>query len=146
MRTPPWVKMHVGGFVAVRSVKYLGRLQTSAFDTETRDRWWAELREELRGHASSLSCTQVMGYRETAVICDDVCLLSVYGTAVNLRNALPGRPTQEGRKRNAARAVSQRALVSTLRPQLNSALLQRPWYLPLTALAWLESQVGLLIK
>ena len=141
MRLPPWVKLHIGGYVAVRSVKFLGRLHTRGFDMETRDRWWAELREELRAHAASLSCTQVMGYRETAVICNDVCLLSVYGTAVNLRNALPGRPALDSRMKAPTRAVSQRSLVASLRSQLNYALLQRPWYLPLSAIAWLEAQV-----
>ena len=37
-----------------RSVKYLGRI-ASVKDQETRDAWWAELREEVRSHAKSLT-------------------------------------------------------------------------------------------
>jgi hypothetical protein len=60
-KAPPWVRIHIGGLVAVRSVKFLGRLQAKAYDTDTRDRWWADLRDELRAHARSLSCSQVRG-------------------------------------------------------------------------------------
>lgn len=45
---PPRTKLHVGGVVMARSVKYLGRVKTSKHDLETRDTWWIELREEVR--------------------------------------------------------------------------------------------------
>lgn len=44
---PPRTKLHVGGVVMARSVKYLGRVKTSKHDLETRDTWWIELREEV---------------------------------------------------------------------------------------------------
>jgi len=52
---------------------------------ETRDGWWFELREEVKGHALLLGCTHIVGYSEQATIHDDVCLLQVAGTAAVLR-------------------------------------------------------------
>ena len=67
------------------SVKYLGKLASSLSDQETRDGWWSELRSELRSHASTLGCTHVVGYVESSTIHDDVCVLSVTGTAAIVR-------------------------------------------------------------
>jgi hypothetical protein len=61
---PARTKVHLGGVVMARSVKYLGRI-ASVKDQETRDAWWAELREEVRSHAKSLTCTHILGYSET---------------------------------------------------------------------------------
>lgn len=58
---PARVKVHCGGIVMARSVKYLGRVSSTKSDQETRDGWWIELREELRSHARSLCCTHVIG-------------------------------------------------------------------------------------
>ena len=43
---PARTKVHLGGVVMARSVKYLGRI-ASIKDQETRDSWWTELREEV---------------------------------------------------------------------------------------------------
>jgi hypothetical protein len=56
-------------------------------DEQKRDGWWAELRSELVLHAESLDCTHVIGYREQVHIWDDVCVLSVVGTAATLKDA-----------------------------------------------------------
>jgi hypothetical protein len=58
---PARVKVHCGGIVMARSVKFLGRVSSTKSDQETRDAWWIELREELRSHARSLCCTHVIG-------------------------------------------------------------------------------------
>lgn len=89
------VKLRVGGLVLARSVKYLGKLATSMMDQETRDGWWAELRDEIRSHAKVLCCTHVIGYTETTTIYDDVMILSATGTAATLRRdcPLPSLPT-----------------------------------------------------
>ncbi|CAK8985680.1 C2 domain-containing protein 5 (138 kDa C2 domain-containing phosphoprotein), partial [Durusdinium trenchii] len=76
------VRVRLGGVVAARSVKFLGRLAAKLADQETRDEWWAELREEIRSHARSLHCAQVVGYQEQCVVHDDVCILQATGTAV----------------------------------------------------------------
>lgn len=49
--------------------------------TESRDKWWSELRNEIRSHMKSLNCHAVLGYSETESICEDVCILSAFGTA-----------------------------------------------------------------
>ena len=74
----------LGGVVGARSVKYLGKLKSTDADTETRDKWWAELREEIRANARALKCDFIVGYTEDATIRDDVCILSVQGTALSM--------------------------------------------------------------
>ncbi|GMH91611.1 hypothetical protein TL16_g12104 [Triparma laevis f. inornata] len=81
----PQVRIRIGGMVTARSVKYLGKLASSLSDQETRDGWWSELRSELRSHAKTLGCTHVVGYIESSTIHDDVCVLSVTGTAATVR-------------------------------------------------------------
>ncbi|CAM9883241.1 unnamed protein product, partial [Ectocarpus sp. 8 AP-2014] len=81
----PFVRFRIGGLVVSRSVKYLGKLASKLSDQETRDGWWAELREEIRSHAMLLCCTHVIGYSETTSIHDDVVLLSATGTAALVR-------------------------------------------------------------
>ena len=51
-----------------------------------RDVWWNELREEIKGHARSLKCTHIIGYSESTVFHNDLCILSAIGTAANLRS------------------------------------------------------------
>ena len=55
------VRCRLSTVVAARSVKFLGRLAANRTDQETRDQWWAELREEIRSHAASLLCDYVIG-------------------------------------------------------------------------------------
>ena len=81
----PEVRIRMGGLVTARSVKYLGKLATKLSDQETRDGWWSELRDEIRSHARTLCCWHVVGYSESSTIYDDVCILSVTGTAATVR-------------------------------------------------------------
>lgn len=79
------VRVRIGGLVTARSVKYLGNLATKLSDQETRDSWWSELRDEIRSHAKILCCSHVVGYLEASTIHDDVCILSITGTAATVR-------------------------------------------------------------
>jgi hypothetical protein len=79
------VRVRIGGLVTARSVKYLGKLASKLSDQETRDGWWQELRDEIRSHARTLCCSHVIGYSEASTIHDDVCVLSLTGTAATVR-------------------------------------------------------------
>jgi hypothetical protein len=81
----PRVRVRIGGLVTARSVKFLGKLASKLSDQETRDGWWSELRDEIRSHARSLCCSHVIGYTESSTIHDDVCVLSITGTAATVR-------------------------------------------------------------
>ena len=81
----PRVRVRIGGLVTARSVKFLGKLASKFSDQETRAGWWSELRDEIRSHARSLCCSQVIGYSESSTIHDDVCILSITGTAATVR-------------------------------------------------------------
>lgn len=77
--------VRIGGLVNARCVKYLGNLATKLIDQETRDSWWSDLRDEIRSHAKILCCSHVVGYLEASTIHDDVCILSITGTAATVR-------------------------------------------------------------
>jgi hypothetical protein len=79
------VRVRIGGLVTARSVKYLGKLASKLSDQEARDGWWQELREEISSHAKTLGCSHVIGYSEASTIHDDVCILSLTGTAATVR-------------------------------------------------------------
>lgn len=79
------VRVRIGGLVTARSVKYLGKLASKLSDQETRDKWWQELRDEIRSHAKTLCCSHVIGYAEASTIHDDVIILSITGTAATVR-------------------------------------------------------------
>lgn len=81
----PTVRVRIGGLVTARSVKYLGNLASKLSDQETRDSWWSELRDEICSHAKILCCSHVVGYLEASTIHDDVCILSITGTAATVR-------------------------------------------------------------
>ncbi|SPR01653.1 C2 domain-containing protein [Plasmodiophora brassicae] len=77
---PDRFNMTVGGVVSAHSIKLLGHKNT---DREFRDKWWQEVRNEIRAHARALHCHVVLGYSETTTIVEsDVCILSAIGTAV----------------------------------------------------------------
>ncbi|XP_058806440.1 C2 domain-containing protein 5 isoform X2 [Phymastichus coffea] len=84
---PPGFVLQIGGFVSARSVKLLERI-SNLEEPEGRDAWWTEIRMEVRSHARALACNVVIGYREETSICDDVCVLSGFGTAavINLHS------------------------------------------------------------
>ena len=75
------VRIRLGGLVMSRSVKFLGKLEATLSDQETREGWWEELRDEIKNHARTVCCTHVVGYTETCTIFGDVCVLSAVGTA-----------------------------------------------------------------
>ena len=60
---PQHVPVRIGGVVSARSVKLL--LSSSQAAQVARDGWWSDLRGEIRAHARSLSCSAVIGYRES---------------------------------------------------------------------------------
>ncbi|CAF4840941.1 unnamed protein product [Pieris macdunnoughi] len=74
---PPGFIVHIGGTVCARSVK----LVDGGGESSSRAGWWTELRTELRAHARALRCTAVLAYCERTAIREDVCVLSVSGTA-----------------------------------------------------------------
>ena len=76
---PEGTIVHLGGIVSARSVKLLQN-----DETEVRDAWWTELREEIKSHARAVSCSVVIGYQESISIQDELCVLSAIGTAAQL--------------------------------------------------------------
>ena len=74
---PVSLQLVLGGLVVARSVKLL----TSNTTTTTHEKWWTEIRKEVKSHATSLHCTHVLGYSEQCVVTKDVVVLSGYGTA-----------------------------------------------------------------
>lgn len=78
---PPYARVRLGGLVVARSVKFLGKLEATLSDQETREEWWEELRDEIKAHARILCCNHIVGYTETFAVYGDVCVLSCMGTA-----------------------------------------------------------------
>jgi len=76
------VLVHIGGVVAVKSVKILKKSNTQ----ETRDIYWTEIRNEIKSHAKSLGCNYIIGYVESTTIqqSEDLCIFSATGTAAIL--------------------------------------------------------------
>ncbi len=52
----------------------------------SRAAWWLELRTEALTHMQNVGCDALIGYREECAIYEDVCVLSVYATAVSLNH------------------------------------------------------------
>ncbi|XP_051011517.1 C2 domain-containing protein 5 isoform X13 [Acomys russatus] len=92
---PPGLLVHVGGVVSARSVKLLDRIHNPD-EPETRDAWWAEIRQEIKSHAKALGCHAVVGYSESTSICEEVCILSASGTAAVLNPRFLQEGTVEG--------------------------------------------------
>jgi hypothetical protein len=92
-----------------RSVKFLGKLEATLSDQETREGWWEELRDEIKNHARTVCCTHIIGYTETCTIFGDACVLSAVGTAAVVKYL--GYPTavmnspQEARKTSPSMAL-----------------------------------------
>eukprot|EP00055_Hartaetosiga_balthica_P014810 m.83568 g.83568 ORF g.83568 m.83568 type:complete len:1062 (-) comp8694_c0_seq2:261-3446(-) len=80
---PDGLVTSIGGVVSARAVKLLNKIENPE-ETDTRDAWWSELRNEIAGHARSLGYSAVVGYAETTSIHDNLCLLSATGTAAVL--------------------------------------------------------------
>jgi hypothetical protein len=65
--------------VCARSVKLHGSSLNDI--TDVRDKWWTELRNEIKSQMKALNCHLVLGYTELKSICEDVFVLSAMGTA-----------------------------------------------------------------
>jgi len=78
-RLPPGFLVHLGGMVSAKSVKLLDEQELK--DSDAREAWWVEIRQEVRSHAKALGCNMVVGYQENTVICEDVLIMSSSGTA-----------------------------------------------------------------
>jgi uncharacterized protein YbjQ (UPF0145 family) len=76
---PNDMHFRIGGIVSARSVKLLSQRDSP---DQVRDEWRSELRDEIRTHAKTLCCNLVLGYTELTTICEDICILTAYGTAV----------------------------------------------------------------
>ncbi|KAM9638890.1 C2 domain-containing protein 5 isoform 38-T38 [Morphnus guianensis] len=87
---PPGFLVHVGGVVSARSVKLLDRIHNPD-EPETRDAWWAEIRQEIKSHAKALGCHAVVGYSESTSIW--LCRLKkkaqAEANATSISNLLP---------------------------------------------------------
>nr|XP_047130969.1 C2 domain-containing protein 5 isoform X3 [Hydra vulgaris] len=82
-KTPPGFIQRIGGMVSSLSVKLLNKVNSEEVDT--RDSWWKELRTEIRSNAKTFGCNAVIGYSEYSTICDDLAVLTAYGTAATLQ-------------------------------------------------------------
>ncbi|KRY20421.1 C2 domain-containing protein 5, partial [Trichinella patagoniensis] len=81
---PTELLVSLGGTVAAHSVKLLRGNEKP----EDRHAWWRELRLEICGHMTALGCNAVIGYREDATIRDDICAMTVIGTAAVINFSL----------------------------------------------------------
>eukprot|EP00092_Neocalanus_flemingeri_P010834 GFUD01011666.1.p1 GENE.GFUD01011666.1~~GFUD01011666.1.p1 ORF type:complete len:988 (+),score=330.13 GFUD01011666.1:124-3087(+) len=79
-KLPPGFLLHLGGMVSSKSVKLLEELDDRE-DSDAREAWWVEIRQEVRSHAKALGCNMVVGYQEKTVIWEDVLILTSSGTA-----------------------------------------------------------------
>eukprot|EP01028_Stygiella_incarcerata_P000729 TRINITY_DN11117_c0_g1_i2.p1 TRINITY_DN11117_c0_g1~~TRINITY_DN11117_c0_g1_i2.p1 ORF type:complete len:1065 (+),score=303.23 TRINITY_DN11117_c0_g1_i2:50-3244(+) len=98
---PHRVIRKIGGVVSSKSIKVTGDFKKYETIAE-RERWWTELREEIRGHAQSMNCNAVVGYRECVSTYKDIILLYATGTAVVWNGDL----AFEGKKDFSRRSVS----------------------------------------
>ncbi|XP_050824745.1 C2 domain-containing protein 5 isoform X2 [Gopherus flavomarginatus] len=92
---PATLVLHVAGPVSARQVNILDLIHNSD-EPETRDAWWAEIRQEIKSHAKALGCHAVVGYSESTSICEEVCILSASGTAAVLNPRFLQDGTMEG--------------------------------------------------
>ncbi|GAB5353601.1 hypothetical protein AAMO2058_000049200 [Amorphochlora amoebiformis] len=74
-------KYLIGGAVNARAVKLITGKRSKQ---QLRDEWWDEIRAEMRTHGASLQCSHILGYKERAIVFEDVCVLSASGTAIRI--------------------------------------------------------------
>lgn len=79
-KLPPGFLVHLGGMVSSKSVKLLEEVDDRD-ESDAREAWWVEIRQEVRSHARALGCNMIVGYRENTVIWEDVLILTASGTA-----------------------------------------------------------------
>ena len=68
--------------MSCRSVKLLDECEEDDGGV-TREGWWQEIRQEVRGHARCLGCNVIVGYTEDTAISDDCVVLCASGTAAS---------------------------------------------------------------
>ena len=64
---PPGFVIHLGGMVSSKSVKLLEEVDDRE-ESDAREAWWVEIRQEVRSHAKALGCNMIIGYQEKTVI------------------------------------------------------------------------------
>ena len=64
---PPGFLIHLGGMVSSKSVKLLEEVDDRD-ESDTREAWWVEIRQEVRSHAKALGCNMIIGYQEKTFI------------------------------------------------------------------------------
>jgi hypothetical protein len=76
---------HMAQVVQARAVKLLSDMKIDQLGKQ-RDKWWNEMRQEIRENTRMLGCTHIIGYREQVHIHPkgNVCILSAEGTAAIL--------------------------------------------------------------
>jgi uncharacterized protein YbjQ (UPF0145 family) len=82
---PPPTVVRIAGVVTAHAIKIFKKGSSEEKGRVVRDRWWSELRAEVKNHARFVGCQYVLGYRETTVSFDDMILLTASGTAANLK-------------------------------------------------------------
>lgn len=82
---PPPTVIRLAGVVMAHSIKLVPKGSSEEKGRATRDKWWSELRAEVKSHARFVGCQYVLGYRETTVFYNDMILLTASGTAANLK-------------------------------------------------------------
>ena len=66
-RPPPGFTAQLAGMVSAKSVKLLEEVDDRE-DSDARESWWVEIRQEVRSHARALGCNMIVGYQERTVI------------------------------------------------------------------------------
>ncbi|RNF04541.1 putative C2 domain protein [Trypanosoma rangeli] len=79
---------HIGGYISARSVKIVGKFKSKVRLSLQLDRWWIELRNELKANARAFNCNVILGYEEVVMYHGDVAVLSLSGTAVVLNSTM----------------------------------------------------------
>ena len=109
-KLPPGFLVHLGGMVSSKSVKLLEEVDDRD-ESDAREAWWVEIRQEVRSHARALGCNMIVGYRENTVIWEDVLILTASGGPFRTWSAAA-----------IARAGVEEALASTSEPKTRATL------------------------
>jgi hypothetical protein len=76
---PAPIGLRLAGVVSARTVKLFRSKNRKAEVQQHFDKWWSELRQEIRRHARALRCQFVIGYTEHLTVCDgNSTLLSLF--------------------------------------------------------------------
>ncbi len=67
--------------MSTRAVRLLSKIEQTD-ESQPRDDWWKDVRQEVQSHARALACNAVVGYYEYTSIHDSICLLCATGMYV----------------------------------------------------------------